>query len=273
MGNRSIQIYRYDHAPSIGEVNVKFKPHYKHTRDVQPDHLQNDRGLNKLTTKFKVVEQDDRDGVHCFADYQYIIPNNKNNATVNEVYEINYHFYINKKLKLLIIGGDSKQRNVLKYILQEIFNESSQHIKTIIIKRDDLYDIVQKIRNTPIPNDNDHKNIVTEFDFRNANFNDNDGVQGEIVYMFKNIKEQKCATTSESFKRNYEICKKFNVKLSIYFCQGIYDTHETKPYILALKANGEFAFGHNPAFTKWINFIIQVCVKHLTLKSTLDDST
>ena len=265
---KSIKIFRYEYAPSIATILDKIGTKKTLKRPVSQLYLDNVNELTELTTTIRNLERFE-DGVFGKADYQYITSVKRSDGTVYEDFNIRYEFYINEKLKILIIGGSSDHRNQFKTILEQFFNEGVGYATPITILRDPLYELVQKIQSDGprlknIAGEMKPKNIIKEFYCHIPDIVAHEGVKKEGVGMFHTESYSKCASESQSFKRAFPDCETFDVKMKIYQCNGIWDVQTTTEYAtLDMKASAEFTFSRNPAFQFWIIFVLQTVTQFI----------
>lgn len=261
---KSIQIFKYEHAPSVATVREKVGNKKILKRPVPGMHEYNVNELTELTTEIKNIE-DYENGSKGIAEYQFIKAVTRSNGSVNEDFNIRYNFYINKELKILIIGGDGDYRNQIKNILAEFFNGDTSHVRPITILRDPHYALINKIKTGGPKKKGEYRNIMKKCNYFNVDFTAHKGVKKEDVEMFDNDNTPICVSVTDSFKRNFPDCETFSAKMRVYKCNAIWTPDATEEAILELKPSGEFSFGKNPSFEAWIIFVKQTCIRFLPL--------
>jgi len=262
---KSIQIFKYEHAPSVATVREKVGNKKILKRPVSATHEFNVNELTELTTEIKNIE-DYEHGSMGKAEYQYIQSVTRNEGKVNEDFKILYNFYINKELKILIIGGDGDHRNQLKNILAKFFNEDTSHVKPITILRDPLYALINKIKTDGPKRKGEYKNMLKKCNYYNIDFTSHKGVKKEDVEMFDNDNNPICVSVTDSFKRNFPDCETFYAKMRVFKCNAIWTPNAIEEAILEMKPSAEFSLGKNPTFEAWIIFVIQTCIRFLPLR-------
>lgn len=261
---KSIQIFRYMYAPSVATVKDKVGNKKTLKRKVSLVHEINLNDLTTLTTVIRNIESYEG-GIKGKAEFQYIKLVERSEGKNNEDFKILYEFYINKELKIMIIAGDGDYRIQIKNILAKFFNEDISHVKPIVILRDRLYDLVNKIKTDGPKKNGKHKNIMKRCNYYNPDFDSHKGVKKEDVEMFDNDNNPICVSATDSFKRNFPDCDTFDTKMRIFKCNAIWVPTTMAEAILEIKCGGEFSFGQNPTFEAWIIFVVQTCKPYLPL--------
>lgn len=259
-----IQVFRYEYAPSLATVRGKIGNKIVIKRPVSRVHEYNNNNLTELKTTINPVETFEN-GSMGKAKFQYI--DKEKTSGGNEDYadfEIWYQFYINKDLKILIIGGDSLYRNQVKNEIVQCFNGDTGHAREITILKDDLLALVDKIKTHGPKKDGEYRNMMKKCIYDHPDLDSHGGAEGESVKMHDSV-EPKCVSKTESFKRNFPDCETFHTIMRIFKCGGILPELSTKEYKLLLKSTAEFSTKIDPAFEQWIHFVIQVCKSSLHL--------
>jgi len=257
---KSIQVYKYEHAPSVATVRDMVGNKKIILRPINSRHQFNLHELTELTIEIRNIE-DYQNGSMGKAEYQYIKSVSRHDGVVNEDFTTLFNFYINKKLKILIIGGDGTHRNQIKNILATFFNEDTSYVTPITLLRDPLYSLINKIKADGPKRKGKSRNIMKKCNYYNADFISHKGVKTEDVVMFDNDNNPICVSVTDSFKRNFPDCETFDVKMRIFKCNAIWTPTAMEEAILEIKYNAEFSLGKNPTFEAWIIFIIQTCVR------------
>lgn len=259
-----IQIFRYEYAPSIATVREKVGNKIVMKRPVSKIHEYNKNNLTKLKTTIEHVETFEN-GAMGRAKFQYIEKEKTSDGNRDYAdFEIWYQFYINKDLKILIIGGDSIFRNQVKNEIVRCFNGDIGHAQEMTILKDDLLALVNKIKTHGPKKDGEYRNMMKKCMYDHPDLSSHGGAEGESVKMHDSA-EPICVSKSDSYIRNFPDCETFHTMMRIFKCGGILPELSTKEYKLLLKSTAEFSTGLNPAFEQWIHFVIQVCKSPLHL--------
>ena len=261
---KSIQIFRYMYAPSVATVRDKVGNKKILKRKVSRVHEINLNDLTTLTTVIRNIESYEG-GVKGKAEFQYIELVTRSDGKNYEDFKILYEFYINKALKIMIIAGDGLYRNQIKNILAKFFNENTSHVMPIVILRDRLYNLVNKIKTDGPKKKGEYKNIMKQCNYYNSDLDSHKGVKKEDVEMFDNDNNPICVSVTDSFKRNFPDCDTFDTKMRIFKCNAIWVPTIMEEAILEMKCSAEFSLGMNPTFEAWIIFVVQTCKPHLPL--------
>ena len=260
----SIQVFKYTHAPSIATIREKIGNGKTIKRNVSQIHLINKNDLTELKTTIDSIKSYHY-GSMGRAKFQYITK--EKTADGNDRYadfSIWYHFYINKDLGILIVGGDPKQRNKVKNEISKVFNGNTSDIRKITIFKDDLLSLIKKIKSQGPLKDGKALNMMSKCVYDNADLSSHDGAETEAIKMYDSD-EPKCVSKHKSFKQNFPDCETFHTIMRIYKCGGIQNDRSTKEHKLTLKSTAEFATKINPVFEHWIIFVTDVCKTALRL--------
>ena len=259
-----IQIFRYEYTPSLATVRGKVGNKVVMKRPVSRAHEFNKNELTELKTTIEKL-QTFENGSMGRAKFQYIEKEKVSDGDGDYAdFEIWYQFYINKDLKILIIGGDERFRSQVKNEIVRCFNGDTGHAREITILKDDLLALVNKIKTHGPKKDGEYRNMMKTCKYDHPDLSSHGGAEGESVRMHDST-EPTCVSKSESFQRNFPDCETFHTVMRIFKCGGILPELSTKEYKLLLKSTAEFSTKINPAFEMWIHFVIQVCKSPLHL--------
>jgi len=224
-----IQVFRYEYAPSLATVRNKVGNRVIMKRPVSSVHEYNKNNLTELKTIIEKVESFEN-GSMGTAKFQYIEKEKISDGGGDYAdFEIWYQFYINKDLKILIIGGDSRYRSQVKNEIVRCFNGDTGHAREMTILKDDLLALVNKIKTHGLKKDGEYRNMMKKCIYDHPDLDSHGGAEGESVKMHDNA-EPTCVSKSESFKRNFPDCETFHTVMRIFKCGGILPELSTKEY-------------------------------------------
>ena len=260
----SIQVFRYEYAPSLATVRNKVGNKVIMKRPVSKVHEYNQNNLTELKTTIQDIQSFENGSIGT-AKFQYIDKEKRSDGNDEYVdFEIWYGFYIHKELKILIIGGDQLHRNQVKNEIVKCFNGDTGHAREITILKDDLLALVKKIKTHGPKKDGKYRNKMKKCVYNHPDLHSHGGAEDEAIQMHDSA-DPRCVSETNSFNFNFPDCETFHTIMRIFKCGGILPELSAKEYKLLLKSTAEFSTRINPAFEMWIHFVIQVCRPHLHL--------
>ena len=260
----SIQVFRYEYAPSLATVRNKVGNEVIMKRPVSKVHEYNRNNLTELQTTIQDIQSFEHGSIGT-AKFQYIDKEKRSDGDNEYVdFEIWYNFYIHRELKILIIGGDRLYRNQVKNEIVKCFNGDTGHAREITILKNDLLALVERIKTHGPKKYGKYRNKMKKCVYNHPDLQSHGGAEDEAIQMHDS-EDPRCVSETNSFSLNFPDCETFHTIMRIFKCGGILPELSTREYKLLLKSTAEFSTRINPAFEMWIHFVIQVCRSHLHL--------
>ena len=262
---KSIQVYRYEHAPSVGTVttNVGNKK-VINERKISEKYIPNLSNRRTLKITLRNLERH-LEGIGGLADFEHIVTIKRLRDKEYYVGSIQYHFYISEKNNLLIIGGEKKHRDQLKNSIVIFFNNEISDADEIYFRRDPCFNLIDKLkRDGPMLNDTP-RTILKYCKYYNGNIRANHGAEEQAIDMFDDDDNPTCVTTHPSFQTNFNGCESVDIKIRLFKCNAIWQPNTEHEALLEIRTNAEFIFVHNIDFDQWVRFITETCIEYLMM--------
>ncbi len=240
---QSIQVIKYKLPLSNGKIYTKlskkkFQLEYddKNDTDEKIPLVQEISELKK--TSF---------GIQGYLKYHF---QKENEFTADGSFDVTsqeFTFLFDPSSNTVILHGDPNFRVRLMKFFSEILHDGDDLFELITIKKEKLYDLMDKILQMK-----KNKNNLEEAKF----FHYNEPLGNLKKLSFTTVADF-CGTQHELFKQHYDNCTHWNCALRVYKCNGVLDKESEGGYILRLNKDASVSFGLDRELIQWNRFVVE----------------
>ena len=271
---KSIQVFKYDYAPTKAELRQKIGDKKTITRPIINLYKDNNvKNLTSLKTIIKDLDESNEEGTQGIIDFQFF--RRLEIGGGDYTYEDNWQkfsFFISSKYNIIIIGGGSdKIRLDALYVLVGYLSSDISYLTAIYIKTQPMLKLVNKIKQEGPMNSGEYKNIMTDAVWKFLKKDSHEGAKRDETNMHRDENDPHCLSKFSTFDKNMEDSDAFDTTMAINRVNGILNPESGKAYYLSMYENSRFLFTTDPPFHQWIIFILQTCKRALGIRAQNTD--